>query len=120
MADQELEIYASETIIDDVKGNAQKRPIQPEEWLQGILRLGGITNQHWNTLMNLLTHYSPPADTCPYPHKDGVPIPDVALHMNGQAITQAEYPELFKTYGANLPDMTADNLTGFIWVVRKH
>lgn len=120
MADQNLKIWALNTVLDGVKGNAQKRLIQAEEWLQGIGRLQGVTNQIFNSTLNLLTHYAAPADTCPYPYSASAPIPDEALHMNGQTISQTEQPELFKVYGNTLPDMTADNLIGHIWLVRNH
>lgn len=120
MADQNLKIWALNTVLDGVKGNAQKRLIQAEEWLQGWGRLNGVTNQHLNSLFNMITHYAAPIDTCPYPYKDTAIIPDEALHMNGQTISQTDQPELFKVYGNTLTDMTADNLTGHIWIVRNH
>lgn len=120
MPSQELEVWAKQDVPDPVKGNSQKREIRDEEWLQGWGRLSGITAQQLNTLFNLVTQYTPPSDICPYPFPNGVAIPDQALVMNGQTITQQDQPELYAAYGATLPDMTADNLTGFVWVVRNH
>lgn len=120
MADYPLKIWATQDVVDGVIGNVQKRAIKDEEWRQGIPRLGGITNQQFNTLMYLLSSYSPPSDICPYPYPASKAIPAEALQMNGQSITQAEYPVLVGHYGTTLPDMTADNLTGFVWIVRKH
>lgn len=120
MADQELKVYAKQIVLDPVKGNPQRRDILDEEWEQGIQRLGGISCQIFNTLMNLITHHSPPSDICPYPFPSSVTIPDVALVMNGQTITETESPYLYAAYGATLPDMTSENLTGFVWCVRNH
>jgi len=120
MADQDLELWAKETFLDPVKGNPQKRTIRDEEWLQGLGRLSGISNQIFNTLMNLVTHYSAPSDICPYPYPVTSVLTSNMLQMDGQAITEIDQPELYAHYGATLPDMTADNLTGFVWVVRNH
>ena len=120
MADQDLRVYALDEIADPLKGNPQKRTIRGEEFVAGLARDEGITAQLWNTMMNLVTHYSPPSDICPYPFPNTGTITDVILHMNGQAITEEDQPVLFEQYGGNLPDMSADNLTGMIWVVRNH
>ena len=122
MADQILKVWAKEIVPDPVKGNAQRRPIRDEEWLQGWGRLHGASNQQLNTLFNLLTHHAAPSDICAYPFPDTVTITeeDAILEMNGQLITEIDQPVLYATYGANLPDMASDNLTGFVWVVRNH
>lgn len=120
MADQDIKVWAMETVQDPVKGNLQRRKIQEEEWLQGWGRLNGVTNQQLNQLLFLLTSYAAPSDICPYPYPSTAAIKDTMLHMNGQTITASEAPNIFAAYGANLPDMTPDNLSGFIWVVRKH
>ncbi|AUR89090.1 hypothetical protein NVP1121O_062 [Vibrio phage 1.121.O._10N.286.46.C4] len=120
MADQELKVWAKDLVSDPVKGNGQKRPIEEEEWLQGWGRLSGVTAQQLNTIFNLLTKYAAPSDICPYPFPDDVPLPSNVLHMNGQALVVSQSPTLYGAYGTNLKDMTADNLDGFIWVVRNH
>lgn len=120
MAEQEIQIFAKQVVLDPVKGSPQRRPLRDEEWLQGWARLQGVTNQQLNMLFNLLTHYAPPSDICPYPFPQGATIPTEALVMDGQAITQQDQPILYAAYGSSLPDMTADNLTGFLWVVRNH
>jgi hypothetical protein len=120
MADQLLKVWAKNTVLDPVKQNAQRREIREEEWLQGLGRLFGFTAQHVNTLFNLLSHHSAPSDICPYVFPSGGVLTSEMLHMNGQTITEADQPYLFAEYGATLTDMTADNLTGFIWIVRNH
>ena len=120
MSNQQLKVFASELTQDPVKGNNQRREIQEEEWLQGWGRLHGVTAQQLNQLFYLLTNHAAPSNICPFPYPDTLPVEDNMLHMNGQAISVTDTPTLFSTYGNNLPDMTADNLTGFIWVVRKH
>lgn len=120
MSKQQLKVFASELTQDPVKGNNQRRDIQEEEWLQGWGRLQGVTAQQLNQLFFLLTSSSAPSNICPYPYPDTLPIEDTMLHMNGQAISVTDAPTLFEKYGDTLPDMRTDNLTGFIWVVRKH
>ncbi len=120
MAYQELKIWAKGEVIDPVKGNPQLSPTREEEWLQGWGRLHGVSTQRLNTMFRTITEYSPPTDYCAYPHLATKTIPDTAIHANGQAITAADQPALFEAFGSNLPDMTADNLTGFIWVFRNH
>ncbi len=120
MAFQEIQVWAKNIVNDAVKANAQRRPLRDEEWLQGWGRLMGCSAQHLNSLFHLLTVHAAPSDICPYPYPSTATVPVQALVMDGQAITQAAYPELFAVYGANLPDMTADNLTGMVWIVRKH
>lgn len=120
MAEQELKIWALEDTQDPVKGNDQKRTIREEEWLQGLGRLHGFTAQQINTMFNLLTHFSPPADLCVFLHPAGGVLPSTALRMNGQSITLEDQPILYNAYGPNLPDMTAEDLAEFYWVVRNH
>ncbi len=120
MAIQEIQVWAKNVVLDSIKNNAQRREIKAEEWLQGWGRLHSATAQHLNSLMHLLTHHAPPSDVCPYPYPSTATIPSQALQMDGQAITQAVSPQLFETYGGTLPDMTADNLTGMVWIVRNH
>lgn len=120
MADYPLKIWAHTEVLDSLIGNAQKRQITDEEWTQGIPRLGGISAQQLNTLFYLLSSYAPPADICPYPYPASLQIPDEALEMDGQVITRADYPVLYAAYGARLPNMSSDNLSGFRWIVRKH
>ena len=120
MATQEIDIWADTIVLDPIKGNPQRRDIRDEEWLQGWLRMSGVSPQQLNSLFNLLTHYSPPSDICPYPFPSTGTTTDKMKVMNGQGITQEESPFLFEEYGATLPDMTSDNLTGFVWVVRNH
>ena len=121
MATQEIDIWADTIVLDPIKGNPQRRDIRDEEWLQGWLRMSGVSPQQLNSLFNLLTHYSPPSDICPYPYPDSKPLGDKILKMDGvTTITQEGSPVLYEEYGATLPDMTADNLTGFVWVVRNH
>ncbi len=118
MAEQELKIYAKDSVIDSTKGNTQKREITDEEFLQGVQRLGGVSTQLWNSLLSLVTHYSPPSDTSPYLHKSSQPIPSIALEMNGQATPVDSILRDF--YGTNLDDLTGDAPTGYTYIVRNH
>lgn len=120
MANQDLEVWAKNLVQDPISQAQQRRPITLEEFLEGWGRLGGVSTQQLNQLFYLITSSSPPSDISPYPYPSTQPIKDNMLHMNGQSITQQDTPELFDVYGSTLPDMTSDNLTGFIWVVRKH
>ena len=119
MALQTLKVWAKSLVPDSVKGNEQIREIRDEEWLQGWGRLAGVTNQQLNSLFRLITQHSAPADVCAYLYPDSAPITDVMLKLDGQSITSASHPVLFETYGGNLPDLTSEQVTGFIWVVRK-
>ena len=120
MSDQDLKIWALEEVADPEKGNTQRKIIQEESWIQGWGRKNGVTNQQLNTLFNLLTHYSPPTDFCAYPHPVGESIPVTAIHANGQPLSETLQPVLFSVFGNNIPDLSSDNLTGFIWVFRNH
>ncbi|AUR94312.1 hypothetical protein NVP1193O_181 [Vibrio phage 1.193.O._10N.286.52.C6] len=120
MADQEIKVWAQESVQDPVKGNLQRRLIKEEEWLQGWGRLNGITNQQLNQLLYLVTSYSAPADTCPYLHKNTQPIPQEALEMNGQTVSVNTSPVLFNFYGSNLDDLTTAAPTGYTYIVRNH
>ena len=119
MAYQELKIFSSQEVSDPVKGNPQLNEIKDEKWIQGWGREHGVTSQDLNTLFRIISEYSPPTDYCAYPHPTSVTIPDTAIE-NGSAITEEGQPELFKVFGNTLPNMSADNLTGFVWVFRKH
>lgn len=120
MSDQDLKVWSSNLIQDAVAKNYQRRVLSDEEFLEGWGRQFGVSAQQVNQLFYLLTSYAAPSDICPHPYPDTAPVTEIMLHMNGQTITEQDAPEVFKQYGATLPDMTANNLAGFIWVVRKH
>ena len=120
MAEQDLKIWAKDLVSDPVKGNNQKRLIEEEEWTQGWGRLSGVTAQQLNSLFNLLSSYAAPSDICPYPYPDNLPLTEGMLQMNGQDVDPEASPHLFAAYAGTLPDMSSDNLNGFVWVVREH
>ena len=121
MANQELKIWANTLGIDGVAGNAQRRPLNEEEFIDGWKRLAGISYQQLNQLFYLLSSYASPIDTTPYLHYTiGNPTPSTALELNGQSITSVETPNLFSYYGSTLPDLTANATAGFTYLVRKH
>lgn len=119
MALQQLKVWAKQAVPDSVKGNIQFREIRDEEWLQGWGRLLSPTIQQLNSLFRLLTQHSSPSDISPYLYPASGFLYSTMLQMDGQAITEAETPVLFAIYGTNLPDMTADAPTGFVYIVRK-
>lgn len=119
MALQILKVWASNIIPDSVKGNNQAREIKDEEWFQGWGRLAGVSAQQVNSLFRLITQHSAPSDICPYLYPSSSFIYSNTLEMNGQVITEEETPVLFATYGSNLPDITSEAPTGFIYVIRK-
>lgn len=120
MSLQVLKRWASELIIDPLQGNSQRRPLIEEEFLEGWSRNFGVSNQQMNQLMFLLTSHAAPVGTTPYLNYDAVPLNSETLRMEGQAITEEEYPQLFGYYGASLPDIntTSPAPAGFSWVVR--
>ncbi len=120
MANQELQVWSKNLVQDPISNSQQRRPITDEEFLEGWGRLFGVSAQQMNQMFYLLSSYAPPSDICPYPYPSSKALTTEMLHMNGQSINSTDTPELFNAYGAALPDMTADNLTGFVWVVRKH
>lgn len=119
MAIQQLKVWAKQIVPDSVKGNNQVREIRDEEWLQGWGRLLSPTIQQLNSLFRLITQHTSPTDIAPYLYPNTKTIQSNMLEMNGQSITEEETPVLFDTYSTNLPDMTLDYPTGFIYVVRK-
>ena len=121
MANQELKVWANTLDIDGVAGNAQRRDLTEEEFIDGWKRLAGVSYQQLNQLFYLLTSYSSPSDTSPYLHYTvDNPIPTEALEVNGQAIAEATSPNLFNVYGANLPDLRSAAPTNFTYIVRNH
>lgn len=122
MSLQVLKRWASELIVDTLQGNSQRRPLIEEEFLEGWGRNFGVSNQQMNQLMFLLTSHAPPVSTVPYLNYDIVPLNSETLKMEGQTLTEEEYPQLFSYYGSSLPDInTTDPApTGFSWVVRAH
>lgn len=120
MATQEIQIWSQNLIYDPVASNLQRRDINQEEWNEGWLRQYGVSAQQMNQLMYLFSAHAAPSDICPYLFPTSGTIPAQALEMNGQAITSGDSPELFNTYGANLPDLTGDAPTGFTYIVRNH
>ena len=121
MANQELKIWANTLDIDGVAGNAQRRDLIEEEFIDGWKRLAGVSYQQLNQLFYLLTSSSAPIDTAPYLHYTvGNPVPSVALEMNGQTITEAANPILFGYYGGTLPDLRSEAPTNFTYLVRNH
>lgn len=119
MALQQLKVWAKQAVPDPVKGNIQFKEIRDEEWLQGWGRLLSPTIQQLNSLFRLLSQHASPSDVSPYLYPNTKTIQSNMLQMNGQAITEEETPVLFDTYGANLLDMSTDEPTGFVYVVRK-
>lgn len=120
MANQELKIWSEDVKNDPIAGNQQRRLITDEEFLDGWLRLTGVSYQQLNQLFYLLTNYAAPVDTAPYLHFSSISVPDSALEMNGQAITEVDNPILYTYYGGTLPDITASAPAGFTYIVRNH
>lgn len=120
MSNQILEVWAQNEAPDPQYKNNQRRLITKEEFLAGWgTSKAGITYHQLNQMLFLLTSASAPSYICPYPYKNTLPITDNMLHMNGQALVEEETPILFAAYGSTLEDLTASNLPGHIWVVRK-
>lgn len=118
MATQEFKIWA-QTIVTDSTGMPQRRDLSLEESLTGWLRLEDVSAQKLNQLFNLASVHSNPFAVTPVQISTLVPIPSTALELNGQTITEAEAPNVFATYGATLPDLVSEAITGHTYVVRK-
>lgn len=120
MADQVLKRWSSETALDPVKGNAQRRQIQEEEWLLGWLRLKGVTAQQLNQLLFLITSHSSPVTCSPYQQRSDQPVNSETLVFDGVTeVAQTEAPIVFGLYGSPLPDYSAYALPDHVWVIRK-
>jgi hypothetical protein len=118
MADQALKIWANTINIDSLTNAPQRREISDEEFQDGWLRNANISAQQLNSMFFLLSLYSNPFASAPVLYPDSLAIPDEALELNGQSITEATYPNAYSIYGASLPDLTGDAPTGFTYIIR--
>ena len=118
MSIQNLEIWASEEVIDGETEIAQRRDIQSEEFLNGWKRLGTVSAQQMNGILYLLSSYSPPYAHCAYQIPSSVVTPSIALDLDGSTFTEEDYPELYAIYSGTLPDLSSEAVTGFKWVIR--
>lgn len=115
---QDIKVWSSTLITDDLEGNVQRRPIDEEEWLEGWGRRFGVSNQQMNQLLYLLTSYSAPVNTSPYLVSSGITLSETSLLMDGRQISSDSHPFLFEVYGNNLPDLRSEAPAGFVYVVR--
>lgn len=117
----ELKVWCQELKVDGVTEVEQRRSLLDEEYENGWLRKQTVSTQQINELFNKLTSYAKSVKCAPdlFYTGNGNTIPDIALEMNGQSITQEDYPILFEFYGSTLPDMTPDTPSGFTYAVRK-
>lgn len=115
---QELLIWSESLRTDGVTGRQQRRSLSPTEFNNGVLYGQTLSTQQLNQILYLLTVHANPSPAVPVLFPDTAAIPDVALEMNGQAISPT-YEILSEVYGANLPDITGDAPTGFTYIVRK-
>ena len=117
MATQQLKIWAEQLTIDGLSNAPQRKELSTEEFLDGWLRNDSISAQQLNTILHLLTMYSSPFLSTAY-CVPSTPIPEGSLELNGQAITEVDYPNAYAAYGATLPDITSEAPTGFTYVIR--
>ena len=118
MALQELKIWAKTLNNDMLTLTDQRRDIEDEEFLDGWLRTSPASSQQMNQLFYLLTTYANPFPNAPVIYPSALDIPSVALEMNGQTITEEDYPNAFAIYGGTLPNITASAPTGFTYIIR--
>lgn len=114
---QELRVWSETLITDSVNGSPQRRQLIDSEFNRGWTYQQTVTAQQVNQLMYLLTIYSSPSPATPFVYPDTLPVPDIALEMNGQATPAGSILE--EMYGANLPNIVADAPTGFTYIVRN-
>lgn len=116
-----LKIWCQELKVDGVTEAVQRRSLLDEEYENGWLRKQTVSTQQINGLFHQLTGYAKSVRCAPdlFYTGNGNSIPSIALEMNGQSITQEEYPVLFDFYGSTLPDLTSDAPTDFTYTVRK-
>lgn len=114
---QELKVWSETLVIDNVNSSPQRRQLIDSEFNRGWTYQQTVTAQQVNQLMYLLTIYSSPSPATPFLYPDTLPIPAIALEMDGQATPPDSI--LADMYGANLPDIVADAPTGFTYIVRN-
>lgn len=116
-----LKIWCEELKVDGVTEVNQRRPLVEEEFQNGWLRKQPVSTQQVNQLFKELTSYAKSVRCAPdlFYTGNGNTIPSIALEMNGQSITESEYPVLYSFYGTTLPDLTAAAPTDFTYTVRK-
>jgi hypothetical protein len=120
MAIQDLKVWCEEAVNDGVTNTDNRRDITSEESQNGWVRGGSVSTQQLNSMFYLTSLCSSPYWHTPFLVTDTVTLDaDVALEMNGQAITQGDNPELYAIYGSTLPDMSTDAPSGFYYAVRN-
>ena len=119
MADQLFKTWAEKKKNDNLTSSDQRRDIKDEEFQDGWLRLKSVSAQQLNQLFYLASVNCNASYGAPELRYSAAGVPDTALEMNGQAITQLGYPNLFSIYGAALPDLTSEAPSGFTYIVRK-
>jgi hypothetical protein len=118
MADQPLKIWANTLSVDGLTNITQRKTLSDEEYQDGWLRNANVSTHQLNTLFYLLTTYANPFPNAPVLYPDSLAIPEGALEMDGQGITEADYPNAYSIYGTTLPDLTGDAPTGFTYIIR--
>jgi hypothetical protein len=118
--DQELKVWAKNSVIDGVTNVSQLKTLGTEEFDEGWLRGSSVSAQQLNTILRLLTIWSPPAPNCASLYPTGVTLPSTALECNGStAIVEADAPNAYDLYGATTPDLSASAPAGFRYIIRK-
>ena len=118
MADQELKSWAGTVSIDGLTNSPQRRDILDEEFLNGWLRNTTVSAQQLNSILYLLSTNALPHPNCASLFPDSTTVPSVALELNGQSITESEYPNAYALYGSTLPNISGDAPTGFTYIIR--
>lgn len=116
---QNLKIWAKSLTPDPEKGNTQRRIIKDEEFESGMLKGESFSAHIINQMFFLFSSHSTPHPNCVFLLKDGITVPDTLLKMDGSVIIESEAPVLHALYGGTLPDLTSQNITGHVWVIRK-
>ncbi len=117
---QPLRIWCKEIVNSAITQMVpQRRPLVPEEELNGWLNLQTVSAQQLNSLFFQLTTYSSPSPYTFYMISSSTPTPSEALDANGQTLTIEDSPELYEHFGATLPNANTSAPSGFKFIIRN-
>lgn len=114
---QELPIWAEQLFLDPETEVYQRRNMQPEEFLNGLLKEQRLSTPAFNSLMYLLTTHSNPSPFSMTLWDERLPIPAVAVEADGSIPDPNTMPELAEAFPSGLPNPPKP--AGFTYLLRR-